>query len=84
MSYLTGGSGDFCAAVVPSDTVDLPAPSLYILATIAGNISVDTIGGAGITQTAVIMPIAVGQMLPLRAKRIRATGTTATGIFIIW
>ena len=84
MAYTTNGSGDFCAPVVPSDTVDLPAPSLFIFATTAGNVSVDTVGGAGVTQTAVIIPILAGDHFPLRVKRIRATGTTATGIFSVW
>lgn len=65
-------------AVTPSDTVDLAAgiaKALWIGG--AGNVRViaenDTVA---ITLTAA----AAGQLIPLRVKRVLATGTTATSI----
>jgi hypothetical protein len=48
-----------------------------IYATVAGNISVVTLRGT--TRT---VPISANLMLPLRVRRINATGTTATGLFV--
>lgn len=66
-------------AVTPSDTVDLqlngvtlPCRALYFNGT--GNIVFDTAGGTTVTLT--IPATATGVVQYIRAKRIRATGTT--------
>ena len=67
--------------VVTSDTTDLPAGpcrGLYIGG--AGNVVIDTAKGTTITLTA----LAVGQVHFIRAKRVRATNTTATGILALY
>jgi len=66
-------------AVTPSDTADLPNLSYDLFATGAGNISVDVLGG----PTALVLPVLANSRLafPTIVKRVRATGTTATGIF---
>lgn len=74
------GPYENAAAVTTSDTVDLPNVSCELIAAGSGNISVDTVGG----QTAVTIGITAGIPLKLRATRVRATGTTATGIVALW
>ena len=66
-------------AVTPSDSVDLtgaPCRALYIGT--GGNLSV-IIGGATVTFSNV-----AGGILPIRASRVRATGTTATNIVALY
>ena len=63
-------------AISPHDTNELEWVTNGIVATGGGNISIIA---AGETDP-VTVPIAAGQMLPIRAKIIRATGTTETGI----
>jgi hypothetical protein len=65
--------------VTPSDTTDLQLngttlPCRALFFTAAGNISFDTAGGT--TVTLAIPATATGQVSYIRAKRIRATGTT--------
>jgi hypothetical protein len=67
------------AAATPSDTTDLPSVSRALLARVAGDISVITIDG-----TTIALPVQAGVIFPISAKRVRATGTTATGIFALW
>jgi len=61
-------------AITPSDTVDLTRAVQGLCATTAGVASVITEGG----QT-VIVPVTT-QPIYLSVTRVRATGTTATGI----
>lgn len=67
------------AAVTPSDSTDLPIQprSLYIGG--SGTLVVDMQGGATVTFTAV--PVGI---LEIRARRVRATGTTATNILALY
>lgn len=68
-------------AVTPNDGADLPAGpcrGLYIGG--AGNVVIDTANGTTVTLTA----LAVGQVHFIRAKRVRATNTTATGILALY
>jgi hypothetical protein len=65
--------------VTPSNTVDLPNPG-YFKVTGAGNVKYDPIlGAAGQTDA-----FAAGGISLFRAKRIYATGTTATGIKVYY
>lgn len=61
--------------VTPSDVADLSATSRAINVAAAGSVRVTTSGGS----TATIY-VAAGVGFPVRATRIWATGTTATGI----
>jgi hypothetical protein len=67
------------APVTPDDGSDLPvaARSLYVGA--AGDVRITTVGGDMVTFTGVPAGI-----LPVRAARVHATGTTAAGIVAIW
>jgi len=62
------------AAITTSDTAAVNPPTGAILVSgVAGNVKVDTVGG----QT-IVIPAIAGQVLPIAAKRVYATGTTAT------
>lgn len=63
------------AAVTPSDSADLAEPSMSLYIGGAGALKVTLISGDTVTYAA----IAAGRH-PLRATRVWATGTTATGI----
>lgn len=66
------------AAVTPSDSVDLAVTSRAINVAAAGNVRVTTSGGDTVT-----VHIAAGIAFPVRAQRIWATGTTATGLVVM-
>ena len=62
-------------AVTPSDAADLDNWALALYVGTAGDVRVDTWGGETVTFANV--PAGV---LPVRVKRVYATGTTAAGI----
>lgn len=68
------------ALVTPSDTIDLPGGyTRAFFAGVAGSITAqDTNGNSFVIQ---ITSTNVGTLIWIRAKRILATGTTATGIY---
>lgn len=68
-------------AVTTSDTVDLPdnaTRGLYVGAT--GTVKVDMVGGGTVT----FVGVPAGAVLPIQARRVYATGTTATTILALW
>ncbi|MEK5060496.1 hypothetical protein BK126_04505 [Paenibacillus sp. FSL H7-0326] len=68
--------------VTPNDTTDLSKPCIGICVTgTAGSVSVVKLDDNIVTIPAVMLPI--GQIVPLPAKRIRVTNTTATGIWVV-
>lgn len=72
-------SADRWAGVTPSDTTDLTAVPKALYIGVAGNISLT--GADGATSTFIV---ASGQTVPLRPRRVRTTGTTATGIVALY
>lgn len=62
-------------AVTPNDGTDLATPAAVIGCLVAGDISVVAAGGGTVTLAGI-----PGQVLPVLVDRVRATGTTATGI----
>jgi hypothetical protein len=62
--------------VTPNDNADLPFMTKEIQATGAGNISVIMAD----SPTPITIPFAAGEVRAIRVVRIRAAGTTATGI----
>lgn len=69
------GPADFGWEVTPSDSVDLIRPTRAVYA--AGGGVIKWLNTAGEAQHSSIEP---GERLPIKALRILATGTTATGI----
>ncbi|MBO3758685.1 hypothetical protein [Ciceribacter sp. L1K22] len=62
--------------VVPSDTVPLPETTRALYVGTGGDVSVLFASGASVTLKA----IPGGTLLPIRASRVAATGTTAADI----
>lgn len=67
------------ASVTPNDSTDLAASSRALYIGTSGDVKVTTVGGNDVTFANV--PVGV---LPIRVKRVHATGTSATGIIAIW
>lgn len=67
------------AAVTPNDGADLAFDSRALVIGGAGTLSVVMAGGQTVPFT-----VTAGQILPIRVRRVRATGTTATAIVAIW
>ena len=68
------------AAVTPSDTVDLTDVSRYLWVGAAGDVTVITLGG----ETALFKAVPAGTLIPIRATRVKATGTASTSITAMW
>lgn len=66
-------------SVTPDDANDLPVAGRCINVQVGGTIQVTTVAG----DTGTIM-VAAGITFPIRAQRIWATGTTATGISVLY
>ena len=63
-------------AVIPSDSIELARLPKALSIGGAGNIVIRAVdSGADVT-----IAVTAGQLLPVRAQYVRATGTTATGI----
>ncbi|WP_239024916.1 spike base protein, RCAP_Rcc01079 family [Sphingomonas corticis] len=60
-------------AIVPSDTVDLATVPKALYCAVAGNVAL-----RGTGNTTITIPVVAGQIVPIRARRVMATGTTAT------
>ena len=71
---------DNAAAVTPDDNTDLGFVSRGLYIGGSGDISIITNGG----QTITFVGVPTGVILPVRATRVRATGTTATNIVAMW
>ncbi|OYX42426.1 MAG: hypothetical protein B7Z02_12015 [Rhodobacterales bacterium 32-67-9] len=67
-------------AVVPNDAADLPMLPRAIFVGQTGNVSARLAGG----QSVVFESVQAGSILPIRARGINATGTTAAGIVALW
>ena len=68
------------AAVTPSDTEDLAATSRALWVGEGGDLSLVLSGGMAVTLSGV----PAGTLLPVRARRIHAAGTTAGAIVALW
>lgn len=67
------------AVITPSDAADLAQATRALNVAAAGTVRVTTVGG----DTADVY-VAAGTTFPIRARRVHATGTTATGIRGLW
>lgn len=78
---VTGSLAKSVYAVTPSDTVDLAqGATVGIYVGGSGDVVCITSGGTTITFTA----LSSGMIHPIAATRIKATGTTATGILAVY
>lgn len=60
--------------ITPNDGTDLPVEIRGLIVAVGGNVSLDRLDGTNVTLT---LPAGY---FPLQAQRVRATGTTATGL----
>jgi hypothetical protein len=67
------------AAVTPNDSADLPRSGILYVGT-GGSIAITTVGGDTLTLTGVPS----GSWIPVRVKRVFATGTTASGMDVFY
>lgn len=73
-------ASNHAVAVTPSDTVDLATPARSLFVGAAGTLTLDTMGG----ETSVLFSaVPAGATITLGVKRVRATGTTCTGIIAL-
>lgn len=77
MSHITSPSTIF-STVTPSDTVDIPGQEMCRALYVGGAGDVAAVRQDG---TAVVFSaVPAGSILPIRCRRVNATGTTATNI----
>lgn len=72
--------GSFARAITPSDSLDLPDVPRAIFAGADGVVRVTMRGGGDPVSFAILS----GAPLPIRVKKVWATGTTATGLVAVW
>lgn len=65
------------AAVTPNDSTDLPDVAKALWVSVAGTVNVVGVADTANTGTA-LGSLSVGTVIPIRVRRVRATGTTAT------
>lgn len=69
------------SAVTPSDTIILDPPCKVLYVGVAGNVALLL---ADDTVSVVFVAVAAGQILPVRAKQVLSTGTTASSIVALY
>ena len=62
--------------IVPDESADLPQPIRGLMVTTGGDVALVTLSGA----SGVLPSLAPGVQYAIRARAVRATGTTATGL----
>lgn len=68
------------ASITTDNSNDLPTPAKAIYVGGAGDLTVTT--GSG--EDVVFKAVPVGTVLPVKIKRVKATGTTATLLLALW
>lgn len=68
------------ASVTPSDAADLAATSRALWIGTGGDLALTLSGGDEVS----LAGVPGGTLLPVRARRVRAAGTTAAGIVALW
>lgn len=71
---------EYAAEVVPADTGSLDFATRALFVGNEGDLRVEMVGGGTVTFTGV----PTGTILPLRVRRVYATGTTAGAIVGLW
>lgn len=71
----------FAAAVTPNDDTDVAPLARGVFVGVGGDLTV-VMEGSLVTTT--FKNVGDGQLLPIRVRRVMATGTTATNILTLW
>lgn len=72
------------AAITPDNSNDLPTACKAIFVGGAGNISLIQLSDTGAATPVVFNSVPAGTILPVVARRVRVTGTTATNLIALW
>jgi len=67
------------AVVVPSDSVNLPNPSVIYVG-VGGNVSVQTVQGDAVT----FIGVPAGGVIPVQVARVNSTDTSASSMLAIY
>ena len=67
-------------AIAPENSADLAFATRALYVGTGGDVRLRMLGGAEIT----LANLASGSLIPIRATRVFATGTTATGLIGLW
>lgn len=71
---------DEAAAIAPSDSADLVFATRALYVGTGGDVRLCMLGGGEVT----LANLASGSLIPIRAIKVFATGTTATGLIGLW
>lgn len=74
------GPPDEAASIAPSDTADLAVATRALYVGTGGDVRLRMLGGGEIT----LANVASGSLIPIRATRVFATGTSATQLVGLW
>ncbi|WP_108258444.1 spike base protein, RCAP_Rcc01079 family [Mangrovicoccus ximenensis] len=70
-------------SVTPNDSTDLQTHSRALFIGSGGSLAVDLVDSAE-GDTLILQNVQAGMIYPLRARRVRSSGTTASGIINLW
>jgi hypothetical protein len=77
MSIMVTRPADTAFAVTPNNSTDLATPTRGVYVGVSGDLKVDLVGGS---TEITFVGLASGVIHPIQARRIYATGTSATNI----
>jgi hypothetical protein len=77
MSIMVTRPADTAFAVTPNNSTDLATPTRGVYVGVSGDLKVDLVGGS---TEITFVGLAGGVIHPIQARRIYATGTSATNI----
>lgn len=77
---VAGDPARYGASVTPNDTADLPTQARGLYVGTGGNVTLVTYGGS----TILLKNVVASSILPITAKRVMSTGTTAADIVALW
>lgn len=66
--------------IIPNDSTDLSQVSRAVYAAAAGDLTVEMADG----QTVTFASVPAGVIIPIRVKKVLATGTSAGGLVSLW
>lgn len=83
MSIMVTRPADSAAAITPNNSTDLTGVTRGLYVGVSGDVKVDLYDNETVT-TVTFVDLAAGVIHPIRARRVYATGTSATSILGIF
>ena len=71
---------EYAQEIAPSDAAALPFVTRALYVGGAGDVALRLMGGAEVT----LRNMQAGSLIPIRIDRVKASGTTATGLIGLW